>query len=115
MQLNYFTVDDATYAYTMDGHGETLVLLHGFTGSSTTWESYIKDGKKSFKLLRLICLATGKQFAKRQDRWRSFVKMSIISLLIYSGKKFIYWAIPWVAVRHYRLRYYIRNIFAHLY
>jgi len=60
MQLNYFTVDDATYAYTMDGHGETLVLLHGFTGSSTTWESYIKRWKKEFQVIAIDMPGHGK-------------------------------------------------------
>jgi|SRR5690625_516149 len=49
----YFTIDDATYAYTIAGKGEPLVLLHGFTGSHQTWEECIKTWENDYKVISL--------------------------------------------------------------
>src|SRR5690625_1694373 len=53
MRLNYFTVNDATYAYRMDGFGETLLLFHGFTGTSATWQPFILKWKKEFQVIAI--------------------------------------------------------------
>lgn len=38
----YFTTDDATYAYEITGSGHPVVLLHGFTGSRSTWDTFVQ-------------------------------------------------------------------------
>lgn len=47
------TIDDATYHYDLVGVGETIVLLHGFTGSMQTWEPFIESWRKDFSILRI--------------------------------------------------------------
>ena len=39
LTYNYHTIDETTYAYTDNGSGHALVLLHGFTGSSERGET----------------------------------------------------------------------------
>lgn len=40
----YFTAKDAQYWYELDGEGDPVLLLHGFTSSSATWTSFIQNG-----------------------------------------------------------------------
>ena len=47
------TIDDATYHYDLVGVGETIVLLHGFTGSMKTWEPFIEKWRKDFSILTI--------------------------------------------------------------
>jgi len=52
--MNKFIVSkDVKYAFTIQGEGEPLVLLHGFTGSKKTWEECIKTWEKYFKVIAL--------------------------------------------------------------
>src|SRR5690625_2224239 len=53
MSLKYFTVEDATYAYTMEGQGETIILLHGFTGTHATWEPYMDQWKQNYQVVAM--------------------------------------------------------------
>lgn len=47
------TIDDATYHYDLVGVGETIVLLHGFTGSMKTWEPFIDAWRTDFSILTI--------------------------------------------------------------
>ncbi|MDQ0352938.1 2-succinyl-6-hydroxy-2,4-cyclohexadiene-1-carboxylate synthase [Alkalibacillus filiformis] len=38
----YYTINDNTYYVRTIGEGEPLVMLHGFTGASTTWKDVIE-------------------------------------------------------------------------
>src|SRR5699024_7304062 len=52
--MNKFIVSkDVKYAFTIQGEGEPLVLLHGFTGSKKTWKECIKRLDKYFKVIAL--------------------------------------------------------------
>ena len=43
MTYSYFYVEDANMHYKVFGEGEPLVLFHGFTGSSNTWEQCVQE------------------------------------------------------------------------
>lgn len=49
--IKYFTIDDATYAYEISGEGIPVVLLHGFTGSRSTWSTFVSAWKGKFQLI----------------------------------------------------------------
>lgn len=55
-----FTLNDATYAYEIYGEGEVLLLLHGFTGSKQTWQSFVEIWKKSFQVITIDLPGHGK-------------------------------------------------------
>lgn len=56
----YLRIDDTTYAYTANGSGEVLVLLHGFTGSSETWQAFIEKWKKDYRVITIDLPGHGK-------------------------------------------------------
>lgn len=60
MKYNYFQIEDTTYAYTTQGRGEPIVLLHGFTGSSKTWEKYMSTWTEKFQVITIDLPGHGK-------------------------------------------------------
>ncbi len=57
----YFKVDDASYWYEIDGEGkETVVLLHGFTGTAATWDFFINDWQDHYQILTIDLPGHGK-------------------------------------------------------
>lgn len=46
-----FSIGDATYAYEVSGKGIPIVLLHGFTGSRSTWSPFVAKWKKDFQII----------------------------------------------------------------
>ncbi|MFB4169252.1 2-succinyl-6-hydroxy-2,4-cyclohexadiene-1-carboxylate synthase [Virgibacillus sp. JSM 102003] len=57
----YFKVYDASYWYEIDGEGEdTVVLLHGFTGTSATWTTFIKDWQDYYQIITIDLPGHGK-------------------------------------------------------
>src|SRR5690625_337881 len=53
LAYKYVLIDDTTYAYTINGDGEALVLLHGFTGTSKTWLPFIKKWKEHYQVITI--------------------------------------------------------------
>lgn len=51
--VKYFSVGDGTYAYKISGTGIPVVLLHGFTGSKTTWSTFVSQWKDNFQLITI--------------------------------------------------------------
>lgn len=49
----YFEIDDATYAYQFTGEGEPIVLLHGFTGTKSTWSGVTEELKSKYQLITI--------------------------------------------------------------
>lgn len=46
----WITINDTEYAYSVTGKGETIVLLHGFTGTKETWQSVTSYLAESFRV-----------------------------------------------------------------
>ncbi|MFZ3576810.1 2-succinyl-6-hydroxy-2,4-cyclohexadiene-1-carboxylate synthase [Virgibacillus sp. DJP39] len=49
----FVTVDESDYWCEVSGHGEPIMLLHGFTGSTSTWMSLASTLEKSFQVIRI--------------------------------------------------------------
>lgn len=71
-KLNYFSIDDATYAYRVSGEGEPLVLLHGFTGSMMTWKNFVSKWKNNFQIITIDLPGHGKTYTKKPKSMKSF-------------------------------------------
>ncbi|WP_099160036.1 2-succinyl-6-hydroxy-2,4-cyclohexadiene-1-carboxylate synthase [Virgibacillus ndiopensis] len=56
----FYNVNDASYWYKIDGEGQTIVLLHGFTGSSSTWEKFVESWRSDFQLVTVDLPGHGK-------------------------------------------------------
>ncbi|PKG22232.1 2-succinyl-6-hydroxy-2,4-cyclohexadiene-1-carboxylate synthase [Niallia nealsonii] len=53
-------VDDVAYHVEIYGQGDPLVVLHGFTGDSSTWYSFIPVWKKTYQLILIDIIGHGK-------------------------------------------------------
>lgn len=60
LTYNYYTIDETTYAYTVNGSGDGIVLLHGFTGSSETWTSFVEKWKQDYRVITVDLPGHGK-------------------------------------------------------
>jgi 2-succinyl-6-hydroxy-2,4-cyclohexadiene-1-carboxylate synthase len=56
----YYSVGDHTYWYDIHGTGEPLVMLHGFTGSSSTWADFIAVWGKGLQVITVDLPGHGK-------------------------------------------------------
>lgn len=65
------TIDGTTYAYRLEGKGEPLVLLHGFTGSKETWDM-IKPEFSDYRLLTIDLPGHGATVTKRKVSMEQF-------------------------------------------
>ena len=69
---NLMTVKDATYHYSVCGEGEPLVLLHGFTGTGNTWETFSEKWSKFFKVIMIDLPGHGKTNVKSPRTMEQF-------------------------------------------
>ncbi len=53
-------IENVNYHVTIDGEGEALLLLHGFTGDSGTWHPFIPLWKKDYKVITVDIIGHGK-------------------------------------------------------
>lgn len=60
LTYNYLRIEETTYAFTSQGSGQALVLLHGFTGSSETWQPFIDAWKEEFQVVTIDLPGHGK-------------------------------------------------------
>lgn len=74
--LNYqsIEVNGSVYAYTSQGSGEPLVLLHGFTGSSKTWRKFIPEWQESNQVITIDLPGHGKTAATLEKTMMGFSK-----------------------------------------
>jgi len=62
----YFTLQDADYWYEVHGEkGIPLVLLHGFTGSTKTWQFFVEQRPEQFQLIVVDLPGHGKTKTKQ--------------------------------------------------
>jgi len=61
---NRITIDDATYAYSVQGKGDVLVLFHGFTGSRKTWKHFVSLWSKHFTVMTIDLPGHGETICK---------------------------------------------------
>lgn len=55
-----YTIEGTHYHYTSQGDGGTIVLLHGFTGSSNTWHPFLATWKKQYRVITIDLPGHGK-------------------------------------------------------
>lgn len=90
----YVQINNCTYAYTIQGEGEPLLLLHGFTGSSETWAPFIEKWTTHFQIITIdvpghgkTCSDVGKtmeQFANDVGQFLQYLQLDDVHLLGYS-------------------------------
>ncbi|CAI9394660.1 2-succinyl-6-hydroxy-2,4-cyclohexadiene-1-carboxylate synthase [Niallia sp. Sow4_A1] len=56
----FIQIKNINYHITIEGDGEPLLLLHGFTGDSGTWFPFIPLWKKSYKVIAVDIIGHGK-------------------------------------------------------
>lgn len=56
----YVTIDDVSYFVSIQGEGFPLVLLHGFTGDSSTWFTLVNQLSKKRKMVCIDIIGHGK-------------------------------------------------------
>lgn len=61
----YYSIGNATYWYEIHGDGEPLVMLHGFTGSSQTWQNFISNSRNNVKIITVDLPGHGKTKAPK--------------------------------------------------
>ncbi|MEC5424892.1 2-succinyl-6-hydroxy-2,4-cyclohexadiene-1-carboxylate synthase [Virgibacillus sp. C22-A2] len=49
----YFSINGAEYWYETHGKGKPLVLLHGFTGSTTTWSEFVANWSNDLQIITI--------------------------------------------------------------
>ena len=64
LTYNYHTIDETTYAYTDNGKGHALILLHGFTGSSETWKGFVESWKTNHRVITVDLPGHGRTTGK---------------------------------------------------
>ncbi|TKD69166.1 2-succinyl-6-hydroxy-2,4-cyclohexadiene-1-carboxylate synthase [Pseudalkalibacillus hwajinpoensis] len=69
-------VEDLSFHVEKKGEGETILLLHGFTGSSSNWAGFIDKWSSSFQVIAVDLIGHGKS-SKPDDS--SFYTMETMS------------------------------------
>jgi 2-succinyl-6-hydroxy-2,4-cyclohexadiene-1-carboxylate synthase len=60
-------INGVSYSYTDTGEGQTILLLHGFTGSKETWSNVISKLKQNFRVIAIDLLGHGETESPLQD------------------------------------------------
>lgn len=56
----YLLINGVKYHLQIDGEGPPLLLLHGFTGSSSNWEPFVSNWMKNYTVIRFDHIGHGK-------------------------------------------------------
>jgi 2-succinyl-6-hydroxy-2,4-cyclohexadiene-1-carboxylate synthase len=66
--ISPFTFAEFSYHYTDIGNGKTIVLFHGFTGSSQSWQQFTHELAPSYRVIAIDLAGHGKtRVAEVQD------------------------------------------------
>lgn len=72
-------VNEIHYNVEMIGQGESLLLLHGFTGSLHTWDPFVEEWSKNYTLILVDLIGHGKTEHPENYR-RYFVEQTCVDL-----------------------------------
>ena len=70
----FFTINGRTYAYTVQGEGTPLVLLHGFTGRKETWDPFFAKFAKGYQVIAIDLPGHGESFSQGVVTMMDFVE-----------------------------------------
>ncbi|MFD1040184.1 2-succinyl-6-hydroxy-2,4-cyclohexadiene-1-carboxylate synthase [Virgibacillus byunsanensis] len=56
----YYTINDASYWYEIHGEGTPVLMLHGFTGSISTWSNFVSNWKSEWQFIIIDLPGHGK-------------------------------------------------------
>lgn len=70
----HLKLTDATYAYTDVGTGEPLLLLHGFTSSTATWDEALPFLAKKYRVIALDLPGHGETIVERPRSMKRFAE-----------------------------------------
>src|SRR5690554_1894143 len=82
MTYRYFSVNDAEYAYHVFGEGEVLLLFHGFTGSSLSWERFVGEFSSKYQVITIDLPGHGKTRCQTPRTMKTFSD-DLVELLKY--------------------------------
>lgn len=82
MTYRYFSVNDAEYAYHVFGEGEVLLLFHGFTGSSLSWERFVGEFSSKYQVITIDLPGHGKTRCQTPRTMKTFSD-DLVKLLKY--------------------------------
>lgn len=77
------SVNGKNLYYETYGEGKPLVLLHGYTQSSKSWKSYVKDYEKDYEIYLIDLTGHGKSEPFKQDLSLKSVAQDLNSLVQY--------------------------------
>lgn len=78
----HFKTNGSSYWYEINGEGEPVLLLHGFTGTATTWSSFIENWGRNFHVITVDLPGHGKTESTNPKTMNDFCT-DIVSLLNY--------------------------------
>ena len=91
---SFFCIQDSKYAYSVQGKGEPVLLLHGFTGKSSTWKHLVHVLKSNWKVIVIDLPGHGDtvvekprsmiQFCSDLAQFLSFLQVDKIHIVGYS-------------------------------
>src|SRR5690625_3766134 len=75
IMTKYKMIGQTTYAYAIEGNqdGEPLVLLHGFTGTKRTWQQFIAQASKTYRIITIDLPGHGRTVAKNRVTMEQFI------------------------------------------
>src|SRR6476619_2164244 len=68
-------INGITYHVDMEGEGSPLVLLHGFTGDSKTWNPFLKEWGKNRKVIAIDIIGHGQ--SDSPDDFKRYEMLSV--------------------------------------
>src|SRR5690625_5798923 len=77
-----YSIGRMTYSYEVNGEGPCIVLLHGFTGSQSTWTTFVAEWQSAFRIITVDLPGHGKTMGQA-SRSMSQVSDDLASLFTY--------------------------------